>query len=157
LNDKFFEDDDWLKGLTINVKNTSGRIIKYVELDLVFPRPNDSPNQPVSRDHLIYGQYPLQPGEAGPANPQPPVMPGDTVEIALTDYEGTMDFLLHTNYRSIKQLEIEIGMVIFDDDTKWSGGRLYRRDPTRPDGWMLLPAPGKKTPNTSSLGPISTR
>jgi hypothetical protein len=138
-NEKFFDEDDWLKDLTITVKNTSGRIIKYIELDLVFPRPDNSSKQPVSRDHLIYGQYPLSPGELGPANPEPPVMPEAAAEIRLTDYDGTMNFLAQTDYgSSIKHLEMEIGMVIFDDDTKWSGGHLYRRDPDKPDAWILI-------------------
>ena len=150
--DKFVEDDDWLRTLVIRVKNTSQRIIKYIELNLDFPRPEDSPNEPISRDHLLYGQYPLLPGEVGPANPQPPLMPNESVDIPLTDFAGTMEFLKATNYRStIKHLEIEIGMVIFEDDTKWSDGQLYRRDSNKSDGWIPLGKPKRKARNESDL------
>ena len=44
LDEKVNADDDWLKALTVSVRNTSGRIIKYIEIDLVFPRPQDSSN-----------------------------------------------------------------------------------------------------------------
>lgn len=145
---KFLEDDDWLKSLTLSVKNTSGRIIKYIEIDLIFPRPQDSPGERVSRDHLMYGQYPLLPGEAVSPSSEPPVMPNDSVNITLSDYEGTMEFLKQTSYgTSIKDLELEISMVIFDDDTKWSGGQLYRRDPNNPDGWIPIPKRQDKIPN----------
>ena len=152
--EKFLDNDDWLKSLAITVKNMSGRIIKYVELDLVFPRPQDSLTEPVSRDHLIYGQYPLSPGELGPLNPQPPLLPEQTIEIPLTDFDGTLRFLKETNYgNSIKHLEIEIGMVIFDDDTKWSGGRLYRKDPNNADRWILIDPPRKTTKTTNRIEP----
>lgn len=139
----------------IRVKNTSERIIKYIELDLVFPRPEDSLNEPVSRDHLLYGQYPLLPGEVGAPNPQPPLMPNESVDIPLTDYAGTMEFLKATNYRnSIKLLEIEIGMVIFEDDTKWSDGQWYRRDPNKRDGWMPVARPKRRARNEGDLSKI---
>ncbi|MEK6334225.1 MAG: hypothetical protein AABM67_04695 [Acidobacteriota bacterium] len=145
---KFLEDDDWLKSLTLSVKNTSGRIIKYIEIDLIFPRPQDSLGERISRDHLMYGQYPLLPGEAVSPSSEAPVMPNDSVSITLSDYEGMMEFLKQTNYgASIRDLELEISMVIFNDDTKWSGGRLYRRDPNNPDGWIPIPKQQNKVPD----------
>ena len=94
----------------------------------------------------------MTPGQVAPANSQLPLLPDETVDLTLTDYDGMMEFLKQTNYRaSIKDLELEISMVIFDDGTKWSGGRLYRRDPNNPDGWILLPRPQSKAPNNGTL------
>lgn len=140
---KFVEEDDWLNGLTITVKNTSDKTIVWIDLALNFPRPAGSGGEPDARDHLVYGHYPPPPGEAGtPHTQQPPARPGETVELALADYEGTLEFLRKTNYpASIKQVEIDLSEVIFDNGMMWSGDALFRRDPNNPGRWNRVDEP----------------
>lgn len=138
LGAKFTEEDDWLSGLTIKVKNISDKPVVFLDIAVSFPRPDSQ--EPAARDHLLYGRYPLAPGEAASDTPvvgEPPVQPGETAELTLTDYEGTRRFLDESDYpTSITALEIDISDVYFDQNTKWSGGQIFRRDPNNPNGWI---------------------
>ncbi|HEY0100294.1 MAG TPA: hypothetical protein VGB76_15195 [Pyrinomonadaceae bacterium] len=98
------------------------------------------PGEPEAHDRIIYGQYPTLPGEIATPHPdQPPIPPGETVDMVLKDYEGIRDFLNNTHYpASINRLEISVGDVVFDDGTKWSGGGIFRRDPDKPGGWIRI-------------------
>lgn len=158
LGTKFTEEDDWLSGLTIKVKNISDKPIVFLDIAIVFPRPDSQ--EPDARDHLLYGQYPLAPGELAPEAPaviQPPIQPGETVELALTDYEGIRRFLDQSNYlASVTDLEIDISDVYFDQNTKWSGGQIFRRDPDNPHGWIGERGRGRAS-NINAPGPIANR
>lgn len=90
---KFLAENDWLRGLTVSVKNTSDKTIVWIDLALDFPRSTDSSSEPDARDHLIYGHYPPPPGGTATLHPeQPPVRPNETVDLVLTDYEGVSEF-----------------------------------------------------------------
>lgn len=134
---KSMEDDDWLKGLIVTVKNTSNKTIVYIELNLEFPSSERSDAEPPSVDHLMYGDYPQPPGEEVTRHlDQPPLPPGEKANLTLTDYDGLRDFLLQTKKQtSVKELEISINDVVFDDGTKWNGGQIFRRDSNDPNRW----------------------
>jgi hypothetical protein len=55
----FIDDDNWLRELTLDIKNTSEEPIVYVEISLDFPRPeNQPPDQYLPfRSSLRYGRY----------------------------------------------------------------------------------------------------
>jgi hypothetical protein len=140
LGEKFRADDDWVKELTISIKNISEKTITYLEIELSFPRDKGAPEETDAHDRIIYGQYPALPGETATAHPdQPPIRPGNTVDVVLRDYEGIRKFLNETHYPvSINRLEVSVGDLVFDNGTKWSGGGLFRRDPDNPGGWIRI-------------------
>lgn len=137
LGVKIIEEDDWLNGLTVTVKNISTKTIVWIELNIEFPTPLNPLQEPASLDHLVYGLYPQPPGqEVTPHPDQPPLEPGAKADVILTDYEGLREFLIQTNKPgSIKEVEISISEVVFNDGTKWSGGQLFRRDLNDPNRW----------------------
>lgn len=141
LNKKFVEEDDWLRGFSVEVKNTSSKTITYIELDLEFPALSGSTGERPSLDHLLYGEYPAPPGEATtPHSDQPPLLPGETANLTFMDYDGLREFLNQTGKpASIKQLDIGISTVIFSDGTKWEGGQIFHRDPDNPNRWRPEP------------------
>lgn len=53
----FTDDGDWLRGMTVNVQNTSNKPIVYLEISLDLPRPeNQSPaQQPPYQSSLRFG------------------------------------------------------------------------------------------------------
>lgn len=136
----FTDDNDWLRGLTINVKNVSNKPIVYLEITLDFPRPENQPSvQPLPfRSSLQYGYAPVLNAPLSLDAP-PPLMPNEKAELTLTDadYDSLIATLRHLDYPlSLKEIELTISTVIFNDDTGWRLGTPTRRDPNRPDRWI---------------------
>lgn len=133
-------DDDWLKGLTVSVKNTSGKFISFVELELHFVGPEKPVGEVFSIYPIIYGT-PLPPPEPSSVEVANIIAPGEIFDVVLADdeYERLRTFLDRTNYpKSIKDVELKIYEVIFNDNTKWTAGSLFRRDPNNPDEWHFI-------------------
>ena len=152
FNQKFIVDeDDWFRNLTVSVKNVSDKTIVYFDLRLNFPPTGTA--QRTSSDHLLYGHYPPPPGETGTPHPdQPPLKPGDTATVVLTDYEGTRAFLNQTGQaQSIKEIQTSIEDIIFADGTMWNGGVLMKRDPNDPNSWIPIDGPISVKPRTLPL------
>jgi hypothetical protein len=146
VGEKFLDDDDWLKGLTFNVENISGKNIIYIELELDFPKANDDP--PPLLFSIVYGSRPLLDGTLA-ANAPPPIKPGEEIELSLSDSEHAplRKLLEELGYpKSIKQAVFSVGNVIFDDLLMWSNGRLMRRDPNNPRRWVPLNRLTKTSP-----------
>ncbi len=131
-------DDDWFRGLTVAVKNTSKRTVVFIDLAITFPATEGSTGEHAASDHLLYGNYPAAPGETATNHPdQPALLPGDNATLVLADYEGTREFLNKVGKpRTIREIEISILDVIFDDGTKYSGGQMWKRDPNNPNIWI---------------------
>jgi hypothetical protein len=153
LGEKFRAEDDWMKGLTFSVKNTSEKTIIYIEIELSFPRHKGAPEEPEAHDRIIYGHYPALPGETATPHPdQPPIRPSETVDVVLKDFDGIREFLNSTHYPvSINRLEVSVGDVVFDDGIKWSGGGLFRRDPENPGGWFRIKELARLTPRIKTV------
>jgi hypothetical protein len=157
LGEKFPEDDDWLKGFKINVLNVSDKPIIFVNLRLDFPIPEDSAIDFPSSFEFEYGRSPQVPAEARPSDFPPPIGVGETREMTLSDkdYDKLIEFLSRTHYpRSIKNVELVLEQVLFDDDSMWSAGGTFRRDPNNPGTWNRVrgeppknevPPPGAST------------
>jgi hypothetical protein len=123
LGEKHSGDDDWFRGLTVEVKNTSNKTIVFIDLSIIFPPSEGAAEEHTASDHLLYGNYPPAPGEIFTRHPdQPSLQPGDSASLVLTDYEGTREFLNRIGKPpNIKEIEISIEDVFFDDGTKYSG------------------------------------
>lgn len=138
---KFTDDDDWLRGFSVKVGNTSGKGIRFISIELSFPRPKDrdgAQDPPLSHT-ITYGEMPPAPGETATPEQSRLVLPGDTVNLLLPDseYEGLRSFLQRLNYpASIRHLVLRVEDVVFDDGTMWHAGMLLRRDPDHPDRWI---------------------
>ena len=134
---KFLDDDDWLKGLSFNLENISGKNITYIQLELEFPRSDDVPPLVFP---IIYGQGPLSDGSL-PASTSAPIKPGEEVVLSLSDqvYAALQQVLEGQKYsKSIKHVILDIRAVLFDDGLMWRAGRLMRRDPADPTRWISV-------------------
>jgi hypothetical protein len=136
---KFLEDDDWLRSLTISVKNISSKNIVFIEIEAVFQklRDNNSAAEPAYVHRLAYGRVPPPLG-ATPLSNQLKIMPDETIDIILSeeDHSHIISSLEELGYpASTKHVKLGIGSVIFDDETMWRGGHILRRDPNDPDTW----------------------
>jgi hypothetical protein len=137
---KFPEDDDWLKNLTISVKNISSKNIVFIEIEAVFPklRDNNSAKEPAYVYRLTYGSMPPLPGTT-PLSNQSKIIPNETIDIILSeaDHNHVKSSLAELGYPvSARHVKLGIGSIIFDDETMWRGGHILRRDPNDPDTWI---------------------
>lgn len=167
---KIDADDDWLKGLTVTVRNVSSEPIVYLELEVrVFGDKEDKEaagKLPVIYP-LSYGNYHSTDPTQAPA-PAPPqtVEPGSTLDITLTDkdYEFLMSALSANAYPlTIKYAELSVTDIIFADGTRWYKGMRLRRDPKNPAEWLTSkevgrrPNPDKKLINVGGRGPYAAK
>jgi len=125
-------DDEWLRGLTLTVKNVGNKPITFIDLELHFPRLDHSEHDDVAGYPISYGT-PLTDGTK--------VMPGDSTDLVLSedDYSNLKSLLSKLGYpMSIKSIEVIIREVRFDDDTKWNAGELFRRIRGQPKQWEKI-------------------
>lgn len=117
-------DDDWLRGLIITVKNKSDKRSAFVNVELHFTRTKET-DKAISVFPVSYGKTTI----TAPA-PEMVISPGDKMDIHLSDeeYGKLTELLKATNYpASIKDVEVMLREVDFEDGTVWIAGDLYRR------------------------------
>ena len=138
-NKRFLDGDDWLDGLTIEVVNSSGKTVTFVEVELFFPRPVEDAAEPGAVWHLRYGDSPFryESPEAMPAPRVKTIAPGDFLELKAANNEHLeIDrFLKDLKFSKNNNVEIRINLVGFSDGTAWSG-QMFQRNPN--GGWMLM-------------------
>jgi hypothetical protein len=153
LGKKFLEVDDWLRGLTARVKNTSDKPISRIELMLSFPRPKatDSDELPTYSVLMVYGKEPSL-----EAQNQEQVLPGESVDVKLLEVNLPfikIDLEKHGYPEKITRARIMVEAVTFNDGTTWSGGKILHPDPDNPGlkRDLRLPRPLKTSPRRSAL------
>jgi hypothetical protein len=122
---------DWLQGLTVQVKNISGKPISYISIEL-WVHPPESGNRPTVTT-IASGQVPLSSAEISqPAKVL--VAPNASTEITLNDSAYTV----YKNELHASKVQVRVGMVFFTDNTAWKEGVLLRRDKTKPNRWNVI-------------------
>ncbi|HWS56514.1 MAG TPA: hypothetical protein VN228_20415 [Pyrinomonadaceae bacterium] len=149
---KFPAGEDWFKGLTVTVRNDADQPVTHIALNLRFPRPKGQEDERDLVEVLNYGESPI-PYEDGraPFNPARPVMPGESVELQLSDasYEGLRAVLAEANFpRNIRKVKVDVTMLGFGDGTVWIGGKRYELDRGRPG--KLIPVEKKNQSRVKS-------
>jgi len=134
--EEFDGDADWLKNLKFKIKNTSEKVIIYVVLDLTFPETATTGNPRVGLHQIRLGVSP----ELKSSGSELYLAPSASREISLeTDY-SEMKKLIESRIpvKNITNMVVRLETALFDDDTKWFAGTLYRRnlDPTNLQKWI---------------------
>lgn len=131
FNGPFNAGHDWLKGLKVKLRNRSGKNIIFAEALLTIPK---SGTMPLTFSISVrYGQPPVL-----DVSPEvKPVRHGEDFELSLSDnaYDTTMNFLAEHQVTDVVGVEMSNMMVVYDDDTAWGDGVMFRRDRTRPFRW----------------------
>ena len=142
---EIFDIDDWLKQLTVEMRNDSGKTVSFVQVELFFPRLDPDAKQPGSSFTLDFGDNPFAFDNAAAMPPirVKPLSPGEHLEITLTDADFTRlnAFLIDTGLLVTSKVDIRVNLIGFSDGTAWSGQMVQRR-PT--GGWM--PLAGSRSP-----------
>lgn len=125
------DDDDWLQGLKIAVKNVSNKNVTYILVHILFERSEETNGEPPLLHLLAFGSRAATLGKPGKA-----LIPESSIDLTLPDpsYSVLKRTLRRLGYPpSIKRLQIYVAEVAFDDGTLWSDGYWFRRDPDNPE------------------------
>ena len=122
------DDQNWLQGLSVQVRNISERAITYVSIELRVDPP-ESGNLPRITSFSA-GSLPLS-GDGLLPTAEKLILPGRSIDIKFPDEK----YLRYREYLQVDNVKISIGKVFFEDDTLWMGGVLYTRDPKNSNRW----------------------
>jgi hypothetical protein len=136
---KIEDDNEWMDGLTVALKNTSDKAINYAEVELFFPKvENSSDSQEPPLAYFLYFGTREMPDAT---TPRPSIKPGEVAELTLTAerYGVLKRALQELKYsRGIKKVKMSLKVVIYEDDLMWNLGELMRRDPGDPHKWVTI-------------------
>jgi len=134
FGDKFDEDKDWLRHLSIKVKNNFSKPITFVQLDLDFPETKATGN--IMAFPIWFGRNPRARVLFGEPKT---LVPQETADIALSedDYIKLTTFLEQRHpIESISKVSIRITEVVFEDGLIWLNGSWVRPDPSNPNKFI---------------------
>ena len=138
---QFLAGDDWLVDLTFRVKNVSDRPITYVSIGLRVPAAAGRKNKfSEFVGPYRYGCPPGFPCLPEATRLQKEIMPGETQDVVVAEgaYKNLTAALAQNGASTpIVAAEYDIDSVVFDADTRWSRGFLFRRDPLEPNTYRM--------------------
>ena len=143
VGQKFKDTNDWFKGLTLKIKNTSDKPVNYVSALVTFTRPKeqkDAGRIPFG-EPLIYGISPVELKKIASSNPAPSIPPGESIELSLPEkyFDEYKAILKRLDFPdSIKRIEVSLQEVGFEGGLLWSGGEYWRQDSNNPDKFIPL-------------------
>ena len=145
----FQANDDWLKNMSIVVKNRTDEAIVWAGFKLYFPDSGDGRSSPVMVRTITLGQVPeidsfTSHGEKIPSEPSKRALllaPGQTLVIQLSDYiDEVQSFVEGTlSWSQVKKVWIAPARFFFVDGMRWDS--LYGfgvPDPNRPGQFTNL-------------------
>jgi len=132
LREAFSDDDDWLRGIAIEIENKSGKVVTHVGIAMRFDRPAEQADPSGALWDIWYGVSPFafKDGESIPPPQVRTIQPGETAVVVLSDadHNALNSFLQDIKFpSSIERVHISVATVGFDDGAAWRG-ILYRRD-----------------------------
>jgi hypothetical protein len=142
---KFTAGSDWLNGMTITLKNVYDKPVAYVSVmigayyELKDGKRMRRNNQDVMTGfELPYGFPPPRPGEPDPPAYVPPILPGESVDIVLTErWRDELYRYLRKEDAStdLTEINLRVSCVFLqgNSEIKWGGGKWLQRDPNDPD------------------------
>ncbi|HSE33227.1 MAG TPA: hypothetical protein VLA93_16755 [Pyrinomonadaceae bacterium] len=133
---EFEADRDWLKDLTLRLKNTSGKTITYIVVNLAFPEVTK--NGRTALDQIFLGVDP----ERKFQRPQLRLAPNEIIEISLAERYAGIKSLVETVANvppeNVSQVLVDFHAAFFDDGTYFQAGTMYKRDPDDPHKWTPI-------------------
>jgi len=111
--------DDWLKTLTVKLKNISGKPISRITLTLGIPEAKRKGG--FASSALDYSSFDANTGDQ---NGEKLVMPGEIIELNQERYEAIKFTMKQTGISTINQINIVAASVYFKDGSYWSSNRL---------------------------------
>ncbi len=139
----------WLDGLEVEVKNTSGKAIRYAVINVELPFTGSNRNS--VHIPLTFGQVPLP----NTSSNFEMFQAGAKLNLKVKNICDRLRNQVLENGRgsvSSKDLQANIHVVIFEDKTAWLGGQLHYQDPADPMTWIAAEELSRK----NSLDSVGT-
>jgi hypothetical protein len=126
----FQADEDWLKNMSITLKNRTDKVIVRAEVQLWFPDTGDGgPSQPVTAYTMTLGQRPdiasyrSNGQKYAPETGKPPILvtPGQTLVIHVADYFDAIQSLVEgkLSFSQVTRIAIQRLQFYFVDGMRW--------------------------------------
>lgn len=138
-------DKNWLKDLTLGIKNTSGKSIVFIYIELVIenqgklppgmrlgiPMSVGNPRAPLDRGSDLSDRVPLV------------VKPGEIIPFAISEdsFKYWSKFFRQYEVEDFTRIIIDIESIHYDDGTGWKVGFETRQDPDNPSRWSVFGTP----------------
>jgi hypothetical protein len=146
----FEADDDWLNGITFDIRNSGNKDIIFFEIDVAWKLLNDKADGFTGK--IFFGRRPIPGRMAATAL----LSSGGATSVSYNDLHRAMAGLTRKNIVSdTRAAEVRIGTVIFSDDTSWSMGSLFVRDPKDDRRWVRPNQENEGKPQISEGGKVS--
>lgn len=138
--EEFDESDDWLRKLSLQVKNDWSKPIVYLRVALSFPETESSGNRMTFHVHL--GNRPGSSAKRESLS----FSPGDELVVNMADYYEWLSQFLGTRHSvsQMRKVEIQVEFAAFDDTTAWGGGVFFAEDPYKPGRYIPVDPKGSK-------------
>lgn len=127
------DDDDWLKGLAVRVKNVSGKTITYIGVKIWLPAPTPDDSEHGVMTIISYGIYPEW--AKARAAEQKTVAPNEVVEVQIPEREyNRLKQLLQSvsGQSAYDKASLLLGDVLFADGNVYRSGRVEKYEPFVP-------------------------
>lgn len=126
--EEFDGDQEWLKDLTLKLRNTSDKTITYIVLNLHFPEVTK--NGLTALHQIFLGVDPD--GKFQRAELQ--LEPNKTIEISLAErYDGlkTLAGAGNSRIENVGKIRVDFNSAYFEDGTLYEAGTLFKRNPNQ--------------------------
>jgi len=131
-------DDDWLKGFSLNVTNTSNKDIIFIELTLtLFGKEEGVTPGRIPLGYPVF--YGSPEGIFDGSTAARPIRPNESVDVTLTDadHDTLKEVLLNNNYPiKFRHVDLRLDKVVFADGTVWYKSYYFYRDPNNPQRYI---------------------
>lgn len=119
LGETFVAGDEWLRTLTIKMKNVSGKTISRIVIKLMFPETKKGNSYSGS-----WIEYSAVNANTGETNEKKLIMPNDVAVLTKDHYEEMKQRMKESNLSTINQVIVSAVEVNFTDGSFWQSNRL---------------------------------
>lgn len=131
--DQGFEaDEEWLRGLSFEIKNVSGKTITHLELSLRIAG-TDGKNGSTSL--FFFGKG----GRLADA-PAVSLEPNQVLQVSYSEklYGAYKRLREHLQAERVNEATLEVSFAILESETGWRLGHWLRRDPDNAHRWLVI-------------------
>jgi hypothetical protein len=132
--------DDWFNHLTVVLKNISAKKIVYADIQIFFPALAEGNEIGERPEHARYFQGSRR---DDPAHSPILIEPGQEFSLPAIDParlgEVRQAIESQDSLSAVTSVRLELGMVYFEDGTKWAGGVHYSPDYALPGKYVRVP------------------